>query len=210
MTQILLGTIAANKLNLNGDQGNLLALKRYLEAAGLQVRVVPVATTDEALACHFLMLGHGSLAAMASLGDQLASLDWHSILSTVPGLSIGSGSEWLAEHTSTEGGFSRVDRVSEFRVATLGPVLALGYRNSDTTLPDLTMNGTFIQSMLHGPLLAKNPVLLARAARAAVTRADIEFPNASDSLRAWTKNLNRICSAIWQLEAPGEKYPELL
>ena len=210
MNQIILGTIQAGKLNLNGDQGNLLALKRFLEASGQSVRVVPVGTSDEALACHFLLLGHGSMAAMESISVLLGSLDWSAILETVPGLSVGSGTEWLAQNAPGATGFQRVERTSEFRVANLGPISVLGYRNSDSTLPDLTISGSFIATMLHGPVLAKNPVLLARAAAAAAKRAGVALNFKAPQLVDWVGNLNRISRQIWQIEAPDQKYPELL
>ncbi|MDE2409020.1 MAG: hypothetical protein KGL72_01800 [Actinomycetales bacterium] len=209
MNQIVLGTIAANKMNLNGDQGNLLALKRFLEAAGQSVRVVSVTSTEEALKCHFLLLGHGSIAAMESLSSSLAAINWSSVLDSVPGLSVGSGTEWLAQIAPGATGFKRTERVSEFKVANLGSMPVLGYRNSDTTLPDLTFNGSFICAMLHGPVLAKNPMLLARAARAAATKAGVQLDFSSDSLKDWIATLNRISQQIWELEAEGADYPAL-
>ena len=209
MNQIVLGTIAANKLNLNGDQGNLLALKRFIEAAGLGVRVVPVANTEEALSCHFVLLGHGSIAAMNSLASSLASINWSAVLDSVPGLSVGSGTEWLAQNGPGATGFDRIERVSEFRVANLGSLQVLGYRNSDTTLPDLAFKGSFICSMLHGPVLAKNPALLARAARAAATKAGVQLNLESETFKEWILALNRISQQIWALEADGIDYPAL-
>jgi CobQ-like glutamine amidotransferase family enzyme len=209
MSQIVLGTVAANKLNLNGDQGNLLALKRFLEAAGKSVRVVSISNTDEALACHFLLLGHGSIAAMESLAAPLAAINWGSVLEATPGLAVGSGTEWLAQNAPGALGIERVDRVSEFRVADLGPIPVLGYRNSDTTLPDLAMNGSFITAMLHGPVLAKNPSLVARAARATAAKAGVQLDLTSPALRVWVETLNRISSQIWALEAPDQTYPAL-
>jgi lipid II isoglutaminyl synthase (glutamine-hydrolysing) len=209
MNQITLGTVAPGKLNLNGDQGNLLALKRFLEAGGLSARVVAVTNTDEALACDFLLFGHGSMAAMESLDRNLASLDWNAILESVPGLAVGSGAEWLALNGPGAVGIQRVERVSEFKVAALGPLNVLGYRNSDTTLADLSMSGNFIISMLHGPVLAKNPALLARAARAAAAKAGVQINVDSAQFTAWVERLNRICGDIWKLEAAGQTYPVL-
>lgn len=200
MTTVILGTIAPSKLNLNGDQGNLLALKRFIEAAGLNTQVRSVSTSEAAAECHFLLLGHGSQAAMDSLEVELGGMDWDAILSTVPGIAVGSGYEWLAANGKVDQQITRSDRVSEFQVGELGPVKALGYRNTDTDLPNLKLNQAWICSMLHGPVLAKNPVLLARAAKAAAAKAGLTLNLETDAAKAWIKTLNRISSTIWTLE----------
>lgn len=208
MSSVILGTIFGTRLNLNGDQGNLLALRRFLEAAGSAVEVRSVNTTEEALQCNFLMLGHGSMAAMESLHSNLAALDWKPILERVPGLAVGSGFEWLAREILGTTVTHSDERVSEFQVAAMGSITALGYRNSDTDLPNLQLNGNFICTMLHGPLLAKNPKLLQRAAQAAAKSAGIQL-EATPALKAWIADLNRISGTIWALEAPEANFQEL-
>jgi len=202
MNPIVLGTIAGSRLNLDGDQGNLLALRRYLSAAGFSVEFRSVASTAAALDCHFLLFGHGSVAAMASLDEMLAAIDWAAVSAGVPGLVVGSGFEWLASHDHVNERISRTDRESEFQVADLGPLRVLGYRNTDSGLPNLAMNGNLICTMLHGPVLAKNPKLLDRAARAAVAAAGKDWPMPSpEPLTSWVETLNRVCARIWELEA---------
>lgn len=208
MTTIRLGTVAPSRLNLDGDQGNLLALKKYLEAAAFEVEVHNVKTTDEALACHFLLLGHGSMAAMASIDGLLNCFDWQLVTARVPGLAVGSAVEWLATQASIGAKLNRIDRISEFRVGSLGSIQALGYRNSDTSLPDFQLADQFILTTLHGPVLAKNPRLLHKAANAAVRCAALSFPKpAPDSLTDWVTRLNRICVEIWQLETEVQYQP---
>ncbi|MFM7030167.1 MAG: hypothetical protein ACKOWK_03775 [Micrococcales bacterium] len=208
MNKVILGSVFGTRLNLNGDQGNLLALRRYLEAAGLTVEVRPVISTDDALGCNFVMLGHGSMAAMKSLEPQLTAFDWSKILERVPGLAVGSGFEWLAREVLSTAVTESENRVSEFQVAELGIIRALGYRNTATDLPNLQLNGSFICSMLHGPLLAKNPRLLHRAAQTAAKSASLELKHTPE-LAAWVNELNRICGGIWKLEAPEAEYQEL-
>ena len=208
MSVIRLGTFFGTRLNLDGDQGNLLALKRYLEAAGFAVEVQPVASTDQALLSHFLLMGHGSQAAMNSLADRLPGFDWNRIIQEVPGLAVGSGAEWLTQHLGGLGTFSRLERVSEFRVAELGDLKVLGYRNSDTDLPDLRLEQQFILSMLHGPVLAKNPRLLHKSALAAVRCAGGVWPSVLPAEAIdWISQLNRINSQIWLLETAAEFQP---
>lgn len=208
MSGVVLGTFFGTRLNLNGDQGNLLALRRFLEASGIGVEIRPVSNTDEALQCNFLMLGHGSIAAMDSLQSNLASLDWNRILESVPGLAVGSGFEWLAREVLSVKVSQLEVRVSEFQVAELGSIAALGYRNSDTDLPNLKPYGNFICTMLHGPLLAKNPTLLQRAAKAAAKSAGVQLKTTAE-LTAWIAELNRINGTIWALEAPEAHFQEL-
>jgi len=208
MTKIVLGTLFGSRLNLDGDQGNLLALRKYLNAAGFETEVKAVTNTEAALASHFLLLGHGSAAAMASLEVSLSALDWESILASVPGLAVGSGYEWMSSKSLVNEDLKPVNRVSEFQVATMGKLSALGYRNSESDLPGLALNGNFICSMLHGPILAKNPQLLDRAARATVTKAGGVWPaTRSTELSDWIAHLNRISAQIWKLETEEEFQP---
>ena len=205
---IRLGTIAPERLNLNGDQGNLLALSRFLRLAGFEVAVLPVTNTEQALACHFVLLGHGSQAAMQSLNPVFAAIHFQSVISRVPGLAIGSGFEYLSETGEVEHQIDRGERVSEFSVGEMGPIKVLGYRNTDSGLPNLALNENWICSMLHGPLLAKNPQLLARAAKAVVAAANMDWPaEPTQALRNWVAELNVICGRIWDLESDEQFSP---
>lgn len=198
---IRLASIHADRLNLNGDQGNLLALSKYLRLAGFEVAVGGVQTTQSALESNFVLLGHGSMAAMESVKPTLRALDWKTILKTVPGLAIGSGYEYLASAGLTKDLINRSERESEFQVGHLGKISALGYRNTDSGLSNLTISGQWICSMLHGPVLAKNPILLDRAAKAAVASARLDWPaNLPAEFLDWVATLNDLSSRIWSLE----------
>jgi CobQ-like glutamine amidotransferase family enzyme len=198
---IVLGSLFPERLNLNGDQGNLLAMQRYLQAAGFDVRIASVGSANEYDNVHFVLFGHGSLAAMASLETQLSAVDFAFLMQNRPGLAIGSGFEYLSGHNLTKGQIVRGDRVSQFEVGKLGKLSALGYRNTNSGLSNLEMNGNWICTMLHGPILAKNPELLDRAAKAAVTAAGLLWPERpSVELQDWVAQLNRISGVIWAVE----------
>lgn len=206
---INLGAFYSDSLDLNGDQGNLLALKRYLEAAGFEVSMQDLDASSPLGEIHFLLLGHGSMAAMASVSVTLGTVDFAAIMSNTPGLAVGSGFEFLSGGNLTKGKVALGDRDSEFAVGELGAISALGYRNTDSGLPNLELNGNWMCSMLHGPLLAKNPVLLDRAAKAAVAKAGLSWPSDKPAgLVAWVDMLNRVCAQIWQVECQIP-YPEL-
>jgi len=222
---IRLGSVYGKRLNLNGDQGNLLALRRYLNAAGYEVEVVGVDCTDVALSCHFLLLGHGSIAAMESLGERLSQFDWAEIFARVPSLAIATSAVWLSGEP-VEAFFDTTDRVSHFEVATLSleasgeqgrfgipdDLRVLGYRNTPNAKAPALANpsGKLLTTMLHGPLLAKNPRLLDLIARAAVTAAGSPAPTQDSSgLHKWQQTLNDVASRIWALEAEGASYPAL-
>ena len=199
--RVVLGSVFGNRLNLNGDQGNLLALKKYLEVAGFEVEVVGVGDTSAALNAHFLLFGHGSQAAMNSIDARLEKMDWQVVTAAVPGLAVGSAVEWLAATNLLAPVKRRAERVSQFETGELGNLRVLGYRNSDSDLPNIQMHNQFIATMLHGPVLAKNPRLLHKAAQAAVKCAGLEFPKvAPETLSAWVEQLNQISERIWALE----------
>jgi CobQ-like glutamine amidotransferase family enzyme len=197
---IKLGTVFPNQLNLDGDQGNLLALKRYLTAAGFEVDIQVLSPGVSIPDLDFVLFGHGSLAACESIEAGLAELDWWELLK-VPGLAVGSGFEYLSRNLIVQQNIRLGDRESAFQVANLGNLQVLGYRNTDSGLANLVMNGQWICTMLHGPVLAKNPKLLDRAARAAVAAAGLDWPQEQpESLKNWVANLNRICEQLWLIE----------
>ena len=197
---IKLGTIFPNQLNLDGDQGNLLALKRFLTAAGFQVGVQVVIPGVASSDLNFVLFGHGSLAACESIDAKLDELDWLALLN-VPGLAVGSGFEYLSRNSIVPQIIQPGERESAFQVANLGNLEVLGYRNSDSGLPNLVMNMRWICTMLHGPVLAKNPTLLDWAAKAAVAAAGLEWPQEiPDQLKNWIETLNRISEQVWKIE----------
>jgi CobQ-like glutamine amidotransferase family enzyme len=53
----------------------------------------------------------------------------------------------------------RVSRVSKFEEVESQEIRVVGYKNSDLDLPSLIIDGNFIGTLLHGPILAKNESL---------------------------------------------------
>lgn len=160
---ITLYTVAPARLNLNGDQANLLVIKRRLEWMGYDCKLVAVDSLEQLQgiqpsAGDFLLVGHGSRAAMKSLEPWAT---WRQAIEKliskgIVGLAVGTGYEALSPD------FKRVDRVSEYADidAEAGLPRINGYVNTDTDLPRVQRVGeNFIFTMVHGPVLAKNPEL---------------------------------------------------
>lgn len=152
-------------LNLNGDRANLLVLQRRLEWAGFSVKR-SVHRTGEDLSQQrpdFVLIGHGSKAAWrqiyldlkANSGQLNAWFD-----QGVLGLAVSSG------HAALHGlidGFElnpqKIERVSKFEISNFEDQEILGYLNSELDLPVIEKHREVIATQLHGPLLAKNPIL---------------------------------------------------
>ncbi len=158
-------TLHPSLLNLNGDQANGLVLMRRANWAGFELEIVPVTTTKamaDALdyAKHggrsFVLIGHGSVAAMNSLKNQFAEFRlWVSdmIAAGSYGLAVGSGYELVAPT------FNRGERLSDYANVELeGFAMLQGYVNTDTDLPKAEfLSERFLVTMVHGPVLARNP-----------------------------------------------------
>jgi CobQ-like glutamine amidotransferase family enzyme len=160
---ITLYTIAPARLNLNGDQANLLVIKRRLEWMGIECKLVAVESVDQLSAItpklgDFLLVGHGSRAAMKSLEPWSA---WRETVAQliekgIAGIAVGTGYEAMSP------GFKRAARLSEYAniEASVGLPAINGYVNTDTDLPLIQKVGeNFIFTMVHGPVLAKTPEL---------------------------------------------------
>lgn len=199
---IRLAALFPEHLNLNGDQGNLEVLSKQLQWRGVPSEVVAVRTVAE-LEQRFdlIFVGHGSIAAWSSIDHEfkviapkLAEL----IRAGVPGLSISTGFEKLVE--------GRVlavpnieplnERLSKFEIIEDGASEVLGYLNTDVNLPVLHREQNWIASMLHGPLLAKNPVLLSEVLGKISAHADVELPD----LKEKAGQLTDLIKDVWELE----------
>jgi len=164
MSQII--RLFPSRLNLNGDQANALVLQKRAQWSGLEIDVVDyedvstlaplVQLLEGSDASTMLILGHGSLAAMASIShlkteiQQLLASCQHRGLTA---LIVGSSTEWLLEHASGE-------RLSEFWVGRVSyedcDAEIFGYLNSDAKLAAIHADGSLLYTLLHGPLLAKS------------------------------------------------------
>lgn len=174
---ISLYSYAPGRLNLNGDQGNLLILQRHLEWAGFAYETFELndqsalKKASKAAAKNekaFLLVGHGSMAAMRSLAEDreelTACIDSFK-KAKCPVLVVGSSFEALKRHGQLP------ERVSHFQEAhanapafgsrsTGGSVSAFGYINTQSDLPAILTDGSIVYTMLHGPVLAKSQQLL--------------------------------------------------
>jgi hypothetical protein len=61
-----------------------VALRLYLEAAGFETSTQSIGGANSYDNIHFALLGHGSIAAMASLEVQLSALDFAQLLTRFP------------------------------------------------------------------------------------------------------------------------------
>jgi len=162
-------TFAPSKLNLNGDQANLLVLRKRLEWLGQESTLTTLESLADLAAFRkgfhgrpegkFLLLGHGSRAAMTSFGSdaqELRSSVLEMAAEGLVGLAIGSSYELL------QPSFKRVERNSDYADIAPGNGFprVFGYINTATDLEPMSRLGqNFLGSLVHGPLLARSPEL---------------------------------------------------
>jgi hypothetical protein len=146
-----------NHLNLNGDHANLLVLKKRLEWRGVKAEIVEVVRPVDLHSFDLVLLGHGSAAAWAEIGiidPNLVAKIARLVESNFPVLAVSSGYVNLIEEldsNATEHGehISKFARVDE----------TVGYVNSDSQVAEIIWRGNSLLTLLHGPVLAKNPKL---------------------------------------------------
>lgn len=203
---ITIFTPFADRLNLNGDQGNVLVLLEYLKACGVEAQQVQNPEQLGANPPHFVLLGHGSKASMASIKQQLAQLkpqlqQWQQ---TVPGLAVGSSVLWLVENGLSAQRLNVGPQESEFVTTSFEGSAVLGYRNTDSGLANLSQNGLWLESMLHGPILAKNPVLLRAIAATILKAANLDASGFQETGASWLADIAKIGEQIWKVESQEE------
>jgi CobQ-like glutamine amidotransferase family enzyme len=122
------------------------------------------------------------------------------IRSGTPGLAISTGFEKLVEHGVL--GHLAVgklpERISKFHVHGDGDSEVLGYLNTDVDLPILHREGNWISTLLHGPVLAKNPNLLEELLSKITNGAGVALPNIQVSEKAG--QLADLIDEVWKLE----------
>ncbi|MFM6980675.1 MAG: hypothetical protein ACKOWE_04660 [Micrococcales bacterium] len=203
---IQLVSVFQESLNLNGDQANLAVLADYLERCGVEVKLTNVTSARELSTSKpdFVFFGHGSAAAHAQIDDELLAIAEQLRGTNIPVLFIGSSVEFAVEKLGLgDHRISRSERESLFSVGELANLKVLGYRNTDSGLPDIWQDGKLVFSMLHGPVLAKNPRLLAWLAN------EITPAKPLANQRDWFGKLNEVCQRIWELETE-EKFEPLV
>lgn len=208
---IKLGAIYPTELNLNGDQGNLLVLRKQLEWSGLQVEVLSLdqSVQDWPDDLDFLLVGHGSRAAWQHVWPDFNSRQhWlkTNIARGIVGLGVGSGQEVFYPRSSVnEFGLGliyrellSIDRQSRFRLGNLDGVEVLGYLNRDTDAPTIERLGSMILTGLHGPVLAKNETLLQVIISEIARNANSEL-SGEDSMES-KQRASRAVAQVWRLE----------
>lgn len=201
---IRLGVFFPDHLNLNGDFGNIEVLARQFEWRGMACEVVRV--EDErhlADGLDFLLIGHGSSAAWDSIRDRLNSLEGllrKLVESGTPGLCVSTGFEELVRLAVVADleCKSNPERVSKFVVQADGNQEVLGYLNTDVDLPPLHREGQFVCTMLHGPVLAKNPALLLELLENISLHAGLQLKAIQTNEK--TDLLAGLVDEVWKLE----------
>lgn len=201
---IRLGVLFPEHLNLNGDYGNLEVISRQLEWRGMASEIVKVGTHDELNSdLDFLLIGHGSSAAWASIDEEFRGLlaPIKALLAAgMPGLSVSTGFEQMVRGSVFEGLTvnNLTSRISKFVVKQDVEGEVLGYLNADVDLPIIHRESNFIGTMLHGPILAKNPILLEEVLLKISSSAGLEVAPLHSNEKAGL--LADLVDKVWELE----------
>lgn len=201
---IRLGVLFPDHLNLNGDYGNVEVISKQLQWRGIASEIVRIDSVEQLEArLDFVIIGHGSTAAWAAIEEKFRSfVPALSVLkyAGTPLLSVSTGFEQLVSH----GLFSDLQlqraqqRTSKFVVHSDDDREVLGYLNSDAELPAVHREGNWIGTLLHGPVLVKNPELLDEVLAAITNRAGCELVDYQENEKAG--QLADLVSEIWKLE----------
>jgi CobQ-like glutamine amidotransferase family enzyme len=155
---IKLAALFPKHLNLNGDLGNLLVIQKRLQWSGVAAEIVPLTSTESLSELDFVIAGHGSKAAWAdvirldpSFVRNLVSF----IESGKTALLVASATDLISE-ALTVSQSKPTEHRSEFVKTEEGVV---GYLNSDSSNKELQWHKNTLLTLLHGPVLAKNPAL---------------------------------------------------
>jgi CobQ-like glutamine amidotransferase family enzyme len=205
MTLIRLGAFYHEQLNLNGDVMNLMVLSKRLNWLGFEVEVVDLTTQNIleqlALGVDFALLGHGSTAAWSQLlqkKEELASAIGELVKQQVPLLAVSSGFQVMVDLGIISEPYEKVERSSKFSVLTFAGKELLGYVNTDIDLPAFSNYGATTGTMLHGPVLAKNPWLADQIIETLLTRRGLVVGNSS--LTSKFEQVNLALEGVWRLE----------
>ena len=159
MAKVLkLAALFPKHLNLNGDHGNLLVVQRKLKWLGVAAEVIPVTNSTNLSDFDFVLVGHGSKAAW----DEILRLDTDFVNNLVsyiesdkPALVVASAYDLVSKNLLGKQN-EQLQHRSLF-VKTSDDVV--GYVNSDSQASELVWHKNALLTLLHGPLLAKNPKL---------------------------------------------------
>jgi hypothetical protein len=153
-----LAALFPEHLNLNGDHGNLLVLQKSLKWLGITAEIVPVTSSEGLVEFDFVLVGHGSKAAWADVLRLDSSFVQNVVAYIESGktaLVVSSGVDLISKELfGVENG--RIEHRSLFVKTEQGIV---GYLNSDSNADELQWHRNAVLTLLHGPVLAKNPDL---------------------------------------------------
>jgi len=151
--KIVLGTLFPEDLNLNGDQANLEILKKRLAWSGVNCEIRKVAPGTYGKV-DLLFLGHGSIAAWKSIETHHPEIFKDLAKYVRDGGALFAVSSGATKVLGELGeAVNRVNHRSEF-VSANGIV---GYLNTDADIEPITRVKKSVFTLLHGPVLAKNP-----------------------------------------------------
>ncbi len=154
---IKFGAVSPRHLNLNGDVGNLLVLKKRLAWRGVESSTVEIQGSEDLSNFDFILLGHGSSAAWAQLLTSQPNLLFNLVSFIKNGgsvLAVASAADLLhpllsglpVNRGKWESKFVQEDSV-------------VGYVNTTSEGKYLVWIENALLTQMHGPVLAKNPEL---------------------------------------------------
>lgn len=155
---IKLAALFPKHLNLNGDHGNLLVIQKRLQWSGVKAEIVPVTSTASLSEFDFVIAGHGSKAAWVDVLRHDLSFVKNLVAFIESGktaLVVASAYDLISE-ALTGSQSNPAEHRSEFVKTEEGLV---GYLNSDSSNKELQWHKNSLLTLLHGPVLAKNPAL---------------------------------------------------
>jgi len=163
--QLRFAALYPQHLDLNGDHGNLLVLQKRLKWRGVEAQIIPITKPTELESFDFVMLGHGTKDAWAEVLRLEPELIQRVAAFSEAGntvLAVSSGYKYLIEELD-QTRIKHGEHVSEFK--NFGETV--GYVNSDLVLPLVQTVGQTVMTLMHGPVLAKNPELADRMIQSA-------------------------------------------
>ena len=153
-----LAALYPDHLNLNGDMANLLVLQKRLQWQGQEAEIVSLTKSSKLADYDFVLVGHGSNAAWADIkriDREFFNNVVRYINSGKSALVIASAYDRLVEAVLGSKQ-STVSHRSEFVKTSEGIV---GYLNTDSNEEVLLWHKNSLFTLLHGPVLVKNPEL---------------------------------------------------
>lgn len=210
MRALEIAVLFPHHLNLNGDLANAGVLAKRAGWLGLATNVTIVDLHDSPPDhADLIILGHGTRNAWLQIANEgSVVLDWldSMIEQGVVILSVSSGFEYLSNRGHFGPQWASTGNApyrSEFAVtqATVfkNELEVLGYLNSDSGLPMFLAEGRLLGTLLHGPVLAKNP-RLADLILAEITGLEVNAE--SEGSATILKRIDQVVEEVWKLERP--------